>query len=117
VSLAPLFLQFAGQRTPQPSESAPSPKGGRAVREKTSVPTKGMQDESDAVVVLDPQAQALKQAEATAERQQDPRTAALWATATKEMEKALRRLEAATNSPAKLVDALAAEQAAYQALL
>jgi hypothetical protein len=112
-----ILAQFAGQRTPQSSESTPSPKGGRAVRGTPPVPIKGVQYESDAVVVLDSQAQALEQAEATAERQQDPRTAALWATATKEMEKAVERLQAATNSPAKLAEALAAEQAAYQALL
>jgi hypothetical protein len=71
----------------------------------------------DATVVRDSQEDALKQAEAASRRQQDPRTSALWSAAKKEMETALSQLEKATNSPASLPDALAAEQAAYQALL
>ena len=71
----------------------------------------------DALVVRDSQAQALEQAEATADDQRDPRSQALWSAAVKEMEKALARLNQATNSPAALAGALAAEQAAYEALL
>jgi hypothetical protein len=71
----------------------------------------------DAGVVRDAQAQALEKANATARRQQDPRSVALWETATKEMERALARLNRSTDSPASLADALAAEQAAYQALM
>ena len=71
----------------------------------------------DALVVRDSQAQALEQAEATAGDQRDPRSQALWSAAVKEMEKALTRLDQATNSPAALAGALAAEQAAYEALL
>ena len=117
---ASFLCQFAGQRapqSPQPSEQSPSPKGGRRAQEKPSVPIKGVQYESDAVVVLDSQAQALEQAQSAAEGQQDPRAAILWRNATTEMEKALSRLKAATNSPAALAEAFAAEQAAYQALL
>lgn len=73
--------------------------------------------EEDASVVRDSQEDALKQAEAASRRQQDARAAALWSAAKKEMEAALSRLEKATNSPAALPEALAAEQAAYQALL
>jgi hypothetical protein len=68
-------------------------------------------------VVIEAQAQALEQAKAAAQRQREPRAAALWTTAIQEMERALARLRAATNSPASLPDALAAEQSAYQALL
>ena len=50
-------------------------------------------------------------------RQDDPRSAALWTAAVKEMEKALAHLTQATNTPAALREALAAEQTAYQALL
>jgi hypothetical protein len=71
----------------------------------------------DAGVVRDAQAQALEQANATARREQDPRTVALWNAATKEMERALGRLSRAADSPASLAEALAAEQAAYQALM
>jgi hypothetical protein len=110
------FAQFAGQRRHSHPNQRLLQRAVRKLRGPT-VPIKGVQYESDAVVVLDSQAQALEQAEATAERQQDPRTAALWATAMKEMEKAVERLQAATNSPGKLANALAAEQAAYQALL
>jgi hypothetical protein len=73
--------------------------------------------EDDATVVRDSQEDALKQADAASRRQSDARAAALWSTAKKEMETALSRLEKATNSPAALPEALAAEQAAYQALL
>jgi hypothetical protein len=71
----------------------------------------------DATVVHDAQADALEQAEAAMENEADPKSAALWQAATKDMEKALARLREATNSPAALADALAAEQTAYQALL
>jgi hypothetical protein len=84
----------------------PGPKSG-------SAPTY----EEDATVVRDSQEDALRQAEAASRRQQDSRTTALWSTARKEMETALSRLEKATNSPIALPEALAAEQAAYQALL
>jgi hypothetical protein len=92
---------------PRPSSSRrPAPKSG-------SAPTY----EEDATVVRDSQEDALNQAEAASRRQSDARAAALWSTAKKEMETALSRLEKATNSPASLPEALAAEQAAYQALL
>jgi hypothetical protein len=71
----------------------------------------------DVTVVRDSQAQAVEQAEAAMSRQQDPRSVALWSNAIKNMEDALARLKQATNSPASFKEALAAEQAAYQALL
>ena len=74
-------------------------------------------ERGDLGVVLEAQTAALAQAQAEAARQQNPRAAALWTTAIQEMERALARLRAATNSPASLPEALAAEQSAYQALL
>ena len=68
-------------------------------------------------VLQDAQAQALEQAQAARESQSDPRTAALWEAVAGQMEKALEKLRAATNTPAAFQEALAAEQAAYQSLL
>jgi hypothetical protein len=101
--------------TPDTRPSAnPRPSTPRRPPAKSgSVPTYG----DDATVVRDSQEDALKQAEDASRRQSDARAAALWSTAKKEMESALSRLEKATNSPAALPEALAAEQAAYQALL
>ena len=78
-------------------------------------PTSGNAD--DLGVVRDSQAQALEQATVAAERARDPRVQALWSAAMKQMDQALAELQRATNSTARLRDALAAEQAAYQALL
>jgi hypothetical protein len=71
----------------------------------------------DAAVVRDSQEQALDQAKAARENGGDARAAALWEAAEKQMEKALQHLKRAPDSPAALAEALAAEQAAYQALL
>ena len=71
----------------------------------------------DAKVVSDAQAQALAQAEETAEEARAPRQQALWKTVTSEMEKAIEKLKDAAKEPAPLAQALPAEQAAYQALL
>jgi hypothetical protein len=71
----------------------------------------------DVGVVRDSQAQALDQAASARQRADDPRSAATWQTAISQMQVALERLSAATNSPAPLSQALKAEQAAYQALL
>jgi hypothetical protein len=73
--------------------------------------------QSDAGVVLDSQAQALEQAREALRRQRNPQAASLWENAITEMETAIKRLQAATNSPTVLRDALAAEEAAYQALI
>ncbi|HYG34952.1 MAG TPA: hypothetical protein VEC99_09220, partial [Clostridia bacterium] len=75
----------------------------------------GAQD--DMAVVHESQAQALEEARAALEQQRDPRAAALWRAAIKDMENAVARLQQATNSPNALKEALASEQAAYQALL
>ncbi len=71
----------------------------------------------DAPVVAESQAQALDQAQALLEEAPNPRTQGLLTEVTREMKQAVARLAAATNSPALLPPALAAEQAAYQALL
>jgi hypothetical protein len=73
--------------------------------------------EDDASVVMDSQAEALKQAKAALQKQRDPQTAQLWQKAVSDMESALARLQKATNSPTALKDALGAEQEAYQALI
>jgi hypothetical protein len=84
-----------------------------SVTSKGTTPT--YQD--DAAVVLDSQAQALEQAKQMLQRQRDPKAAGLWQNAVAEMEAAIARLQAATNSPAALKEALASEEAAYQALI
>jgi hypothetical protein len=73
--------------------------------------------QEDASVVLDSQIQALEQAKHALQRQREPQAAGLWQNAVQEMEAAIKRLQAATNSPAALKEALVAEQAAYQALV
>src|SRR5439155_26327083 len=105
----------------QPAPPTPRTGSGRrttaANAEASRPPSKPQSYQDDATVVRDSQAQALDQAESVSSEQRDPRAQALWAAAVKEMEKALARLTQATNSPAPLPEALAAEQAAYQALL
>jgi hypothetical protein len=68
-------------------------------------------------VVLESQQQALEQAEAMDEQLQDFQMKEALQVATKHMEAAIEQLTEGTNSPAPLPKALAAEQAAYQALL
>jgi len=71
----------------------------------------------DLGVVSDAQSQAIEQAEAARQRQQDSRTAALWDAAIRQMERAAEKLRNAKSSSEEFKEALAAEQAAYQALL
>ena len=105
--------QFMGQRAGVDTLPAADP----PKRAPAAGPAPTPKYEDDAGVVRDSQAQVLEQAKATLERQQDPRAAALWSRAIKDMEDALARLERVANSPALLAEALLAEQAAYQALL
>jgi hypothetical protein len=72
---------------------------------------------SDIVVVIDSEKQAVQQAKEALEKSEEPGTKASLQTAITEMEKARTALEAAKDSAGKLGAALAAEQAAYQALL
>jgi hypothetical protein len=106
-----IFGQTAGR------EPAPGQPSRVRVGAPASKPGAVRSYQEDATVVHDSQAQAIEQAELAAGRVDDPREEALWAAAIAEMEKARARLQAATNSPAALAEALAAEQAAYQALL
>lgn len=71
----------------------------------------------DAAVIREAQAEALSQAQQARERQQDQRAGALWSAAAREMQRVLELLEKASKSSEFLPEALAAEQAAYQALL
>src|SRR6266568_2319957 len=110
------FAQVARQPPDDPlPASPPSTKAGAA--ENRATKGKPPAYEEDTAVVRESQAHVLRQAQAASQNQQDPRSAVLWGAAVKEMERALDRLNEATNSAARLADARAAEQAAYQALL
>jgi len=71
----------------------------------------------DATVVHDSQADALKQAGASKDKTEDPRSKALWTAVTQQMEQAESQLKAAAKTPGPLAQALTSEQSAYQALL
>ena len=71
----------------------------------------------DEPVVKDSQEEALGMAQKLAEKIEEPKSAAMAATVTQEMQRALGHLTAAEQATAPLPDALAAEQAAYNALL
>ncbi|MEO7411710.1 MAG: hypothetical protein ABIZ81_00005, partial [Opitutaceae bacterium] len=71
----------------------------------------------DTAVVRESQEQALSQAKEASAEVTNPRVQAIWSTATTKMEEAIKELGAAAKSPKALTPALAAEQAAYQALL
>src|SRR3954454_8522745 len=71
----------------------------------------------DTVVVKESQENALEQVQGLEEKAADAKAKALLEAVEKEMDKALKHLTGATNSPSGLSAALAAEQAAYQALL
>ena len=71
----------------------------------------------DVPVVHNAQQDLLEKIQAAKEMTEDPRAAALLENVEKEMKRALELLAKATNSAKPLPEALAAEQAAYQALL
>jgi hypothetical protein len=71
----------------------------------------------DEPVVKDSQEEALGMAQKLAERIEDPKSAAIAATVMQEMQRALGLLTTAEKATAPLTDALAAEHAAYNALL
>src|SRR2546421_489100 len=71
----------------------------------------------DVPVVHAAQQDLLEKIQAAKEATEDPRAAALLENVEKEMKRALELLAKATNSAKPLPEALAAEQAAYQALL
>ena len=72
---------------------------------------------SDISTVRDAQTQALEQARQMLAQGENVRDRGALESAIKEMERAQAALDTAKNSPEKLPDAIAAEQAAYQALL
>lgn len=72
---------------------------------------------SDMDVLVQSQEEVIRQAKDAVQTQEDPRTAALWRSAIKDMETALERLRKARTSEQGLKEAVAAQQAAYQALL
>jgi hypothetical protein len=115
----PLNLQIMGQVAQESNEDSPA--NAPPPKRETTKPRPASSNpptlEEDVGVVHDSQAQALSQARTALERQRDPRAAALWQAAIKDMQEAITRLRIAKDSPGLLKDALAAEQAAYQALL
>jgi hypothetical protein len=72
---------------------------------------------ADAIVVKESQADALAQAEEASVDVDDPRLAAAWNRAKAAMTEAHEALEGVPSAPARLADALTAEQVAQQALL
>lgn len=118
LSMSPVLqAQVMGQADRPGARSSPSASSGRSRGASSASTGKAPTYQEDAAVVRDSQAQALEQLQTAMARQQDPRAALLWAAAAREMEKALAKMKEATESPALLPEALAAEQAAYQALL
>lgn len=112
-----MFPKVMGQFAAEEPTPTPSPMPDQSKLKRPSAPGQTPNYAEDAAVVRDAEAQALAQAKAGLERQPDPRAAALWSAAIKNLETALANLQRATGSPASLPEALAAEQAAYQALL
>ncbi len=97
--------------------ASPRPAAARGSRGAPPGPQTTGDYASDVVVVRDAQAQALEQVQSTGEEAQDARAQAAAEAAAGEMKRALALLDEAKAAPAKLPAALAAEQAAYQALL
>ncbi|HEY2951884.1 MAG TPA: hypothetical protein VGK40_04830 [Verrucomicrobiae bacterium] len=73
--------------------------------------------QADATVLREAQEQALEMAQAMQERAENPKAQAALEAAVAQMERALKLIEEAGKSPQKLAAAVAAEQAAYAALL
>lgn len=109
MALAPLMAQ----ENQGPPRTAARPAGNRPTITANSTPDYA----SDIVVVRDAQNQALDQAREMLEKGENLRDRPALETAIQEMERAQAALDDARKSPDKLPTALAAEQAAYQALL
>jgi len=118
-SVENIFAQRA--EPPVERSSANSPititKSNLAKLSSTNKTSSASQFVTDLGVVRDAVAQAIQQAEAARERQSGARESALWDDVIQDMEKARAQLDKAVKSPPSLAEALAAEQAAYQALL
>jgi hypothetical protein len=89
------------------------------IQRKETGPQPSANYKKDLPVVSEAQQQAREQLDALLEKLEDPRTKAFAETAAREMDRALKELEAAAkeNSLKPLPPALSAEQSAYQALL
>lgn len=102
-----------GQTAEEPAKSG----GRQTTRRSRGEADRPVEIKADTVVVRDAQREALEQAKATLEQVEDPKAAALWRKAIKDMEQAWDRLSKATEDPGELQQALAAQQSAYEALL
>ena len=105
-----------GQRA-SGNASPPQPSRTRNSLSSTNKTSSGSQYVDDLNVVRDAVAQGISQAEAARDQESSPAESALWDTVIREMEKAKAALDKAANSTPSLSEALAAEQAAFQALL
>ena len=114
-AVAALFCAAPVLAQPPPAASAPG--AARGARGAPPGPAFSGNYKDDAAVLREAQEQALEQAQALRERSADPRTQAAAAAVVEQMDRAAKLLKEAESSPGKLQDALAAEQAAYQALL
>ena len=109
-----LFFAAALAVAPLTAQEVGGPSSASARGSQAAVNTNGNYSD-DIVVVSDAQQQALDQAQQQLAQGQGDQAAL--GTAIKEMQRAQAALAAAKNSPDKLPAAIAAEQAAYQALL
>jgi hypothetical protein len=110
-------VQFFGQRAKSDSNEKSSPRSSRKTSSRELPVGKSGSYAEDLTVVRDAVDQALEQAQSSQEDESDPRSAALWTEVIAQMEKAKAQLEEAAKKPNSLSDAVAAEQAAYAALL
>ena len=113
---------FFGQRAESVAEPREERDNGVARRLQSLVDTKPKTTstggyEADVTVVHEAMTEALSQAEAARDKQQDPAIASLWTAAIEQMNDALAKLEKARSSPTQLGTALKAQQGAYEALL
>ncbi len=113
---------FFGQRAASETEPREERDNGVARRLQSLVDTKPKTAstggyEADVTVVHEAMTEALSQAEAARDKQQDPAIASLWTAAIEQMNDALAKLEKAKSSPTQLGTALKAQQGAYEALL
>jgi hypothetical protein len=110
--ISPLVAQVAQEN------QGPSRLPGRATGVAARLQTNATADySSDLTVVHDAQEEALQQAREMLAQGENLRSGPALETAIKEMERAQAALEGAKKSPDKLPAAIAAEEAAYQALL
>lgn len=117
VVIAALSCAISLPAQERPAAAPARAAGTRATLGAKSGPKLSGNYTADAAVLREAQAQALEMARALRERAANPRTQAAAEAIVEQMDRAVKLLEQAANSPEKLEAALAAEQAAYQALL